>query len=373
MKRKVAILVLAVAVLLSLQDTAFASSTVSVTIDGKEIQFSEEYGYPFIDENNRTQVPLRIVMEAYGCDVTWDSTNKSAVVEKDGKTVTIPIGKDYILVNNQITSIDTVSLIRDNRTYLPIRAVLEAFGANVEWDATNNTVVVSSPATVMQFQNIYIDENGDLIVQLLDGSEKNLGTVKGEDGKDGINGSNGHNGTSVVNVYINTAGELVIELSNGRVINAGTISQSGRAVSFDDYAVGTKFYMTKPAGQFDTTVYVDDNPYVVSFNSIYYELTSKNDYTDEDAWYYQSRPDGIYTFFLPYQVSVHFDGTTDSSLAGKQLYVVITNTQGRYGFFVTVQNNGTFSSDFAIGNGIDSINVWYAPQPLYFCQIVCYD
>ncbi|MCL1982816.1 MAG: stalk domain-containing protein, partial [Clostridiales bacterium] len=36
---------------------------------------------PFIDENSRTQVPFRIVLEAFGADVDWDSGTKTVVVK----------------------------------------------------------------------------------------------------------------------------------------------------------------------------------------------------------------------------------------------------------------------------------------------------
>lgn len=48
------------------------ASQIGVTINGSAVQFNASTGSPFVDSSNRTQVPLRATMEAYGCDVDWD-------------------------------------------------------------------------------------------------------------------------------------------------------------------------------------------------------------------------------------------------------------------------------------------------------------
>ena len=59
--------------------------------------------------------------------------------------------------------------------------------------------------------DIKLNENGELIVTLTDGTEKNLGKVKGEDGV-GISG-----------VSINENGELIVTLTDGTELNAGAV------------------------------------------------------------------------------------------------------------------------------------------------------
>lgn len=106
------------------------------------IKFTESSGAPFIDGANRTQVPLRVTMENYGAKVGWESGTKTAVVEKSGIMVEVPIGKKVIYVNGQEQSIDTAAQIVAGRTYLPIKAVIEALGGNVAWDQATKTVII---------------------------------------------------------------------------------------------------------------------------------------------------------------------------------------------------------------------------------------
>lgn len=120
----------------------YADTGIGVAIDGKAVVFQSGYGEPFIDANSRTLVPFRVVMEAFGAEVSWDGGANMAVVIKGDTTVQVPIGESYILVNGVPVPNDTSAMILDGRTYLPIRAVLEAFGAGVSWNNDTRTVAV---------------------------------------------------------------------------------------------------------------------------------------------------------------------------------------------------------------------------------------
>jgi basic membrane protein A and related proteins len=132
--------------------TPEAAANVGVNINGVSVNFNTDYGFPFIDPNSRTLVPLRITMEAYGCMVGWDQLNSMASVSKGDKTVLVPIGKSYILINGAQTPIDTYAQIVNGRTYLPIRSVLEAFGATVGWDAPTRTVTAINPDAPLSYE-----------------------------------------------------------------------------------------------------------------------------------------------------------------------------------------------------------------------------
>ena len=128
----------------------------NISINNQNVQFTASSGTPFIDSANRTQVPFRQTMEAFGASVSWDSVNNMAVAVKDGVTVQVPIGASYIVRDGQQITNDTVALIKNGRTYLPIRAVLEAFGADVSWNSGTQTVVVSNQ-NKKEYKKIVVD------------------------------------------------------------------------------------------------------------------------------------------------------------------------------------------------------------------------
>jgi hypothetical protein len=163
MKKKILLLIIVLSLVLSL--SSFAADSVNISIKEELVEFNKEYGIPFIDKNNRTQVPFRATMETYGAEVDWNNDTRTAVAEKDGIVVEVPIGEDYIIKDGNMIKNDTSALIKDGRTYLPIRAVLEAFGAVVGWDNETRTVVVDKkPSSENIFEGYTLIEvdGGDL-------------------------------------------------------------------------------------------------------------------------------------------------------------------------------------------------------------------
>lgn len=158
--RKILSGVLALALLLSLSVSAFGSGGVSVTIDGAAVPFTDASGCPFIDENSRTLVPLRAVMEAYGCTVDWDAAARTVTITDGETTVLVPVDQRCIYINEQYKAIDTAAIIKTGRTYIPIRAVLEAFGAVVEWEAMTRTILVTSQGEPI------VDSTNDIVIDL---------------------------------------------------------------------------------------------------------------------------------------------------------------------------------------------------------------
>lgn len=148
MNKKIINVMLSLVLVLTLSISAYALTNANVIIDNVGVVFDTNSGIPFIDENSRTQVPLRKTMETFGCTVNWDDTARCAIVSKDDIVVKVKIGEMYITINDVKKDIDTKSVIINDRTYLPIRAVLEAFGAKVDWDDVTKTVLVQRKASV---------------------------------------------------------------------------------------------------------------------------------------------------------------------------------------------------------------------------------
>ena len=181
MSLKTRILPLLLALSLCLPVAAGATQTVGVTIDGQAVAFDNTYGYPFIDQAGRTQVPFRVTLESFGCEVSWDNTTRTAIAQKDGTVVEVPIGQAYILENGRQVPIDTTSLIHNDRTYLPIRAVLEAFGAYVTWDSENRQVVATTGSPLVRVHFIEVGQGDATLIDagelevLIDGGTNKAG------------------------------------------------------------------------------------------------------------------------------------------------------------------------------------------------------
>ncbi|MBE7042480.1 MAG: hypothetical protein E7399_03185 [Ruminococcaceae bacterium] len=100
---------------------------------------------PFIQQD-RTFVPVRAIFEGLGAQVNWDGETKTVTAQKGDTTVSLVIGTKEITVNDTVKTLDVSPQIVQNRTMVPARAVSEAFGYEVGWDGGSQTVSVTTKA-----------------------------------------------------------------------------------------------------------------------------------------------------------------------------------------------------------------------------------
>ena len=142
--------------LLKLMTTVFIITTLTstvgmadmplrVVVNGDRVTFPD--AQPFIDENGRTQVPVRFVSEALGANVDWDGNTKKVTVTLNSRNVVLTIGQKIYEINNKSYQMDTVALLKESRTFVPIRFVSEALGATVTWDQNSKSVYIKFDPT----------------------------------------------------------------------------------------------------------------------------------------------------------------------------------------------------------------------------------
>lgn len=97
-------------------------------------------------KNNRTMLPIRAVAEAAGAEVDFDDGSRTVVITGAyGDEILCPVGSTTMTVNAEETTLDTAAYINGGRTYVPVRAVTEALNMDVEWDAQSRTVTLTAP------------------------------------------------------------------------------------------------------------------------------------------------------------------------------------------------------------------------------------
>ncbi|MBQ3427776.1 MAG: hypothetical protein IJH37_11650 [Clostridia bacterium] len=113
---------------------------IKIIINNNRLSFDQ---LPIIIDG-RTLVPLRAIFEALGATVDWDGNTQTVTATRDNKVIKITIGDNKLYVNNNVTVLDVPAQIVNNRTLVPVRAVSEAFGCNVDWDGNTQTVYINS-------------------------------------------------------------------------------------------------------------------------------------------------------------------------------------------------------------------------------------
>ncbi|AUG57105.1 copper amine oxidase N-terminal domain-containing protein [Acetivibrio saccincola] len=142
MKKIVLFITVSVIMLMAFTTTSFAQLPLRVVVNGNRVNFPD--AEPFIDDNGRTQVPVRFVSEALGAEVSWEGSTKTVTISQGDKEIKIVIGKKDYTINGEKNLMDTEALLKEDRTFVPVRFVSEGLGAKVDWDPAVRTVYIDT-------------------------------------------------------------------------------------------------------------------------------------------------------------------------------------------------------------------------------------
>lgn len=162
-KRVVIMLLLGIMVFL-MPTIAAQHQDLKVNINGQSKLFNPA---PFI-ENGRTLVPMRAFFESLGAKVNWEADTRTAIGERNGIRIEIPIGQLYGKVNQSIYDLDVPARIIDDHTFIPLRFVGESLGEKVIWDDTTRTIRIGEAANqVLSWHDISIGTKKKKVIEIL--------------------------------------------------------------------------------------------------------------------------------------------------------------------------------------------------------------
>lgn len=114
-----------------------------MTVNGQEKNIDDDGTAPTI-VNDRTLVPVRAIIESMGGSVNWDSDTSTAMLEYNNDIITLTIGSETAYFNDNANTLDTAPQIINDRTMLPIRFIAESFKFDVEWEQGTQTITIKS-------------------------------------------------------------------------------------------------------------------------------------------------------------------------------------------------------------------------------------
>ena len=82
-------------------------------------------------QNDRTFVPFRALAEAFGAEVAYDEATQAVTAKLNGVEVVMTIGSATYTVNGAEKTMDVAPFINGSRTMVPVRFAAEAFGIKV--------------------------------------------------------------------------------------------------------------------------------------------------------------------------------------------------------------------------------------------------
>ena len=127
-----------------------SAADIKLIIDGKTVASDVA---PVV-KSGTTLVPVRVATENLGAIVTWNANTRTATIKTAIYTVEFVINSTTYKVNGVSKTLNIAPELIGGRTMVPIRALSEAIGATVDYNAAANTATI----------NYFADMSGSLKV-----------------------------------------------------------------------------------------------------------------------------------------------------------------------------------------------------------------
>jgi len=142
--KKLFLTILSLAMAISSYAVCHAEDEIKLVINNETIQSD----VPPAIINDRTMVPIRVISETLNCDVCWDGETQGVTVYRNNHFYQMWINKatafdlDGGLAVSDTYTMDVSPMVVNDRTLVPLRAVAELLGADVNWNGETKTVTV---------------------------------------------------------------------------------------------------------------------------------------------------------------------------------------------------------------------------------------
>lgn len=128
-----------------------SSGTIQLTINnpvmsgnGLKKQIDQGYSTAPVIKDGRTFLPIRAVIDEMGGNIEWDGNQRKVTTLFDGRTVELWIGSQKARVNGTDKITDAAPYISaTGRTMLPLRIVGESLGCDVTWNDATKSVTIA--------------------------------------------------------------------------------------------------------------------------------------------------------------------------------------------------------------------------------------
>lgn len=113
-----------------------------MTVNGEEKPIDDQGTAPAVI-NDRTLLPVRAVIEELGGNVEWNGEKQEVTLKYGEDEIRLKIDSTAAYLNNEAQTLDTAPTAINDRTMLPIRFIAESFNFGVKWDGAEQTVTVT--------------------------------------------------------------------------------------------------------------------------------------------------------------------------------------------------------------------------------------
>lgn len=106
-----------------------------------------KFDTPPVIKNGRTLIPVKALSQAFGAQVQWIAAEKKVVITKGDKTIVLTLDSNKIYVNGVQVTLDVAATSINNRTVVPLKFIVEQLGLKVKWNGDSQDIEIDDPTT----------------------------------------------------------------------------------------------------------------------------------------------------------------------------------------------------------------------------------
>ncbi len=132
-------------------------------------------GFPFL-KNNVTYIPVRDLANAFAIELTYNTNDKTVSLYTDNKIIIISPQQSFEKIGTVIISRDSDKdiyligqgyLSKNNRSYVPLRFIMESLDYNVKYEDVNKTITIFGTVNKKITEASFYTEEQALIIDAL--------------------------------------------------------------------------------------------------------------------------------------------------------------------------------------------------------------
>lgn len=224
--RKILFFILCIVMVLSAAATGYTSDTgvdisdseVSIimqidnpimTVNGVDAEIDPGVGTVPIIREGRTLVPIRAIVEGIGGEVEWNAETSTATIKCNDDIIVLTVGSIATYVNGNEGILDVAPIVLNGRILMPIRFIAEGFGLDTVWNQDDRTITITNNRVITETNDEDIVQSSEE-AEIQDEGETN--SIESEDNILIVYFSRTGNTKSVAETIKNSVGGDIFEI-----------------------------------------------------------------------------------------------------------------------------------------------------------------
>ncbi|NHN35650.1 stalk domain-containing protein [Paenibacillus agricola] len=118
-------------------------SEIKVQINEHLIPFPD--AQPFVDSANRLQIPLRAISKKLEYETSWEHKGQAIqiILKNSAQTLSFVTGEHTALLNGQKVLLKSAPQLINGTAYIPFRDLADALSIRIQWDSQNRIAILN--------------------------------------------------------------------------------------------------------------------------------------------------------------------------------------------------------------------------------------